>query len=257
MSRIGTDVSSLAAQRFVARADQLVFGSLQRLSTGTRINRGADDPAGLIASENLRASLAQLEAESRAIERTDAVANVAEGALGEVSELLNGANAAAVAQANTAGLSQAERDAYQLEIDSARQAAARIVSSTRFNGQPLLDGSLTLSVGSSGAPGDSLQVADLNLESVGAGQPAISDALARVATLRGQIGSFQKDALAPQLRSNQAEFENTSAANSIIRDTDFAAEAAQLARARVLGASSRSVLALTNARSRDVLNVLA
>src|SRR5688572_8933966 len=89
------------------QGDLAVASSMEKLATGLRINRGADDPAGLIASEDLRAALKMLDAETRAMERTDMVANVADGALGEMSELLSNANAAEVATANSGGLSDA------------------------------------------------------------------------------------------------------------------------------------------------------
>jgi flagellin len=104
---INTNPSSLIAQRNYAAANGLVSSSLQKMATGSRINRGADDPAGLISSEQLSAALASLDAESSGMDRADAVANVADGALSEVSGLLSDANAAAVANANTGGMSQA------------------------------------------------------------------------------------------------------------------------------------------------------
>ena len=81
MARINTNVASLTAQRGLANSQKTLNDTLQRLSSGLRINRGADDPAGLIASENLSAAIASLDAQSRGMDRADAVANVADGAL--------------------------------------------------------------------------------------------------------------------------------------------------------------------------------
>src|SRR5262245_11641775 len=118
---------AMVALRHFAQASWAVASSMEKLATGSRINRGADDPAGLISSEDLRGALASLDAESRGMERADAVAQVADGALAEVSDLLSDAHAAEVAMANTGGMSRAERDARQMEIDWARQSADRIV----------------------------------------------------------------------------------------------------------------------------------
>src|SRR5262249_9099460 len=135
---INSNLQSMVAQRNYAAASGVVNSSLLRMATGSRINRGADDPAGMITSDQLSAALATLSAESSGAERTDAIANVADGALSEVSGLLSEANAAAVANANTGGMSQAERDANQMEIDSALQSVDRIAGTTTFDGQRVL-----------------------------------------------------------------------------------------------------------------------
>ena len=246
---IFTTTPSPIALANLAKAGKAFDSSLVKLATGSRINRAADDPAGLITSENLRAALAAIESESRAHERTDAVANVADGALAEVSGLLNDANAAAVAGANSAGLSQAERDGYQLEIDSARQSIERIVSTTEFIGQRLFDGGVTLSSGDASVAIPSIAAPD-------ATQDSIAAAIAHVSTARAQIGAFQKYSLGAQSRAADAARENIAAANSVIRDTDFAAESAALARAHVLKASGLMASSVASGSPRIVLGLL-
>jgi flagellin len=243
MSAVTFTFAAQVATRYFAEAGAAMNASLEKLATGSRINRGSDDAAGLISSEQLSAALAMLEAESRGAERADAAASVADGALAEVSDLLSDAAAAEVAMANTGGMSRAEREAYQMEIDSARRSVERIASTTTFNGQKVLDGSMTL-----GSGGQSVSV------------PSTGDlraAASEVATMRGRIGAFQKNDLAPRMRSMAVEFENTAAAYSAIRDTDYAAETANLARARILRASTAGVLALANSEPRGALNLLA
>lgn len=269
----------MIAQRNYGMAGLAMSGSMERMATGSRINRGADDPAGLISSESLKAALASLDAQSSGMERADAVANVADGAMSEISGLLSDANAATVAMANTAGMSQSERDAYQMEVDSSMQAIDRIASTTTFNGQKVLDGSMTLSAG-----GSSVDIASASTGSIGqvtfngqnyklsdivsgggldaskgnaeGAQAAISAAMSQIATMRGQVGSFQKDVIAPAMRSNQIEMENTAAANSMIRDTDYAAESAQLARGRAMQGSALRVLMLANSSPAAALSML-
>ncbi len=140
MSRINTNVSSLLAQRVLGQNNFQLATSLQRLATGVRINRGKDDPAGLIASENLRSELTATNAAINNAERADQVVNIAEGGLQEISGLLTELQGLITTTANTAGLSKAEKEANQLQIDSILQTIDRVSSSTNFQGTKLLNG---------------------------------------------------------------------------------------------------------------------
>ena len=141
MSRINTNVQSLLAQRVLGLNNINLSQSLERLSTGTRINRGKDDPAGLIASENLRAEATALTAAISNAERADQVVNIAEGGLQEVSNLLNELQGLLTTTANQAGLSEQEKAANQQQVDSILQTIDRIASATSFQGTKLLNGS--------------------------------------------------------------------------------------------------------------------
>ena len=279
MAGIGLTAVSLTAQRTYTANAKSLAGILEKLATGQRINYGKDDPAGLITSENFRAVLAALDAETRALQRVDSVANVAESALSEISGLLVEASGLAVASANTAGVSDAERAAYQMELDSIVYSINRIANSTSFNGDRLLDGTATLSAGGGSitisnaaasalgeidingtthtlidvASGGSLNIANGDLE--GALQ-TIRAAMDQVATQRGAIGAFQKNTIASQISTNQIAFENVAAANSIIRDTDYAKETAALSRAQVLNQSSIGVMSMINFIRQQVMNAL-
>jgi flagellin len=140
MSRINTNPSSLIAQRNLGQNNRTVNTTLERLSTGLRINRGKDDPAGLIASENLRAEKAALTSAIGNAERTDQLVNIAEGGLQELSSLLTDLKSLVTATANSAGLSQEEKQANQLQIDSILQTVDRLADSTNFQGVKLLNG---------------------------------------------------------------------------------------------------------------------
>ena len=279
MAGIGLTAVSLTAQRTYTANAKSLAGILVKLATGQRINYGKDDPAGLITSENLRAILAALDAETRALQRVDSVANVAEGALSEISGLLVEATGLAVASANTAGFSDAERAANQMELDSIVFAINRIANSTSFNGDRLLDGTATLNAGDGSitissaaasalgeididgtthtlidvASGGSLNIANGDLE--GALQ-TIRAAMDQVATQRGAIGAFQKNTIASQISTNQVAFENVAAANSMIRDTDYAKETAALSRAQVLNQSSIGVMSMINFLRQQAMNTL-
>ncbi|MEM7756236.1 MAG: flagellin [Planctomycetota bacterium] len=248
----------LKAENAFGRANTLVAASLERQATGMRINRGADDPAGLISSEQLNAQLAALEAETRASERADAIAATADAALSTVSGQLSEARALAVANANTGGMSEAEIEANQMQAQSIVQSVERQLSSASFNDVKLFDGGVRLSTRGETFDIAVTSAATLGLSDVNTSNPdelasVLSSAAERVNTLRGEIGSFQKNTLGAIQRNTRVEIENVSAANSIIRDTDFAAESAAFARASILGASSGTALRLTNDNTASML----
>jgi len=142
MSRINTNVSSLIAQNVLGRNNASLGTALERLSTGLRVNRGKDDPAGLIASQALRSEQAGLNAAISNAERADQVVNIAEGGLNEVSGLLTELQGLLTQSANEAGLSLEEKEANQLQIDSILQTIDRVSGATDFQGAKLLNGTL-------------------------------------------------------------------------------------------------------------------
>jgi len=142
MSRINTNVPSLIAQHNLGSAQADLNTSLQRLSTGLAINRGADDPAGLIVSERLRSEIAGITQAIGNAERAVNVIATTEASLDEVSTLLREMKALAVEAANTGAFSEDEIAANQLQIDSAVESITRISNTTSFAGLKLLNGSL-------------------------------------------------------------------------------------------------------------------
>ena len=134
MSRINTNVQSLIAQRVLGQNNKGLGTSLERLSTGLRINRGKDDPAGLIASESLRSEIKSINMAIGNSERADQVVNIAEGGLQEVSGLLTELQGLLTGTASKAGLSNSEKKANQLQIDSILQTIDRIAGATSFQG---------------------------------------------------------------------------------------------------------------------------
>ncbi len=130
----------MIAQRSLGNQNKGLQTSLVRLSTGLRVNRGADDPAGLIASENLRAEKSAINSAVSNAQRADQVVNVAEGGLQEVSNMLVELQGLVGASANEAGVSAEEKDANQLQIDSILQTIDRVANSTSFQGSKLLNG---------------------------------------------------------------------------------------------------------------------
>jgi flagellin len=142
MSIINTNVSSLIAQRALAQNNQALNTSLERLSTGLKINSGADDPSGLIASENLQAEQVGLTTAINNANQANNVIGTAEGGLSEVSSLLTQLQGLVSQSANTGGLSTAEVAANQLQVDSILGTINRISQNTTFQGTQLLNGGL-------------------------------------------------------------------------------------------------------------------
>ena len=142
MTRINTNVPSLVAQNRLQVSNGDLQTALTRLSTGLRINTGADDPAGLIASEALRSEITSLGKAISNTRRASQIISTADSALGQVSNLLNDIRGLVVEAANSGALSDEEIAANQLQIDSSLEAINRIAQSTTFQGRKLLDGSL-------------------------------------------------------------------------------------------------------------------
>ncbi|MFG0306002.1 MAG: flagellin [Phycisphaerales bacterium JB040] len=142
MARINTNVSSVIARNNLNRTSNDLDLRLERLSTGLRINRGKDDPAGVIISERIATDLSGINAAISNTERASSVISTTEASLNEISALLNDIKGLLVESANTGANSKDERNANQLQIDSAIESITRIANSATFGGLPLLDGSL-------------------------------------------------------------------------------------------------------------------
>lgn len=142
MSRINTNVSSLIAQTALGRSNSQLQVALNRLSTGLRINSGKDDPAGLIASENLRRDITAADKAISNSERASQFIATADSALSQISNLLNDIRGLVTEAANTGVLSDEQVAANQLQVDSSLEAIDRISQVTTFQGRKLLDGSL-------------------------------------------------------------------------------------------------------------------
>ncbi len=280
MNSIRTNPANLTAQRIHGQNTKAVNKSVERIATSIKINRGGDDPAGLINSENLRSVLVQLEAETRVAQRIDSVSTVAEGALNEASDALVEAQALAVANANTAGMSDAEREANQMQIDSALASVDRISRTTNFNGEAILDGTAQFTVDGETLNIDSVAPTAIDqidvgggemhrLSDVGSGQSlntvtgdvskasqVINAAISRVSTMRGEIGAFQRNTIQSSIRSKQVAIENVAAANSQIRDTDYAKETSNLTRENIKKLASVEAMRMTNSSSASVLKLV-
>jgi flagellin-like hook-associated protein FlgL len=266
MTRINTNVSSLTAQQSLARSNAQLQTSLTRLSTGLRINSGKDDPAGLIASQFLNSSIAEVTSQISGAQRENAMMATADSALGQVSSLLDDIRGLVEQSANTGAMSEAEIAANQLSIDSSLEAINRISSTSSFAGRKLLDGGgafAQINVNDLGtATGSSLaSLATDGANALGSGNltkatDVVAEVTRQVSELRGRLGAQQAVTLETATASLSAMKESLASAQSAIMDTDFASECAGQTRSQILVQSGMSVLALANQAPQRVLSLL-
>ncbi|MFG0262196.1 MAG: flagellin [Novipirellula sp. JB048] len=184
MTRINTNVSSLVAQNRLQASNTDLQTALTRLSTGLRINSGADDPAGLIASEALRSEISSLNKAISNTRRASQIISTADSALGEVSNLLNDIRGLVVEAANSGALSDEEIAANQLQIDSSLEAINRVAQTTTFQGRNLLDGSLDFVSTANSVP----SVVDINIDQANMGATGKIDVDVRITAAATQAG---------------------------------------------------------------------
>jgi flagellin len=182
MSRINNNVPSLIAQRVLATQNDRLSRSLQRLSTGLRINAGKDDPSGLIASEIMRSEMRAIQAAQGNVARAVNVAAVAEGGLTEITSMLDDIESLVDQTSNDAAMTDEERQANQLEIDRLLESINRIANTTQLQGRKLLNGDLAYTM--SGVRVSQLADVRINSARVPAGSyRAVNVTIARVASL--------------------------------------------------------------------------
>jgi flagellin len=251
MSDLLGGISGLVAQR-AARMQRLALNQAQhRLATGQRLNRAADNPAAMVASISMDATLAALEAETAANQRAMHQADTADAALGQISDQLIEAKKLALANANSAGPSDAEKQANQLEIDSILSGVDRMARTTSFNGTKLLDGTATL-----WASGAKFKIAAVTTTEIDPTDPeSLDEAITQVATQRAQIGAFSKHTLQSRLNQISTEKSTLLSAVSFLRDAEMAMEATARIRAELLESASLRVLKQSGRRTSRMLDL--
>ena len=273
--RINTNVASLNAQRNLMGTKLGLDKSLERLSSGYRINRAGDDAAGLAISENLRAQVRGLKQASRNASDGISLVQVAEGSLNEISSIMIRLRELAV-QAASDTIGPVERQFLNVEYDQLVSEVDRIADGTEFNGTQLLSGTgsiLDFQVGTRNDPNiDRLSFdsskADANSAALGVNLTSVADkasaqnalsaidsAIVSVSAMRADFGAIQ-NRLQSTISNLAVSMENMSAANSRIRDVDVAEETAELTRNNILLNAGTSVLAQANATSQTALSLL-
>jgi flagellin len=244
--------------------------STEKLSSGYKINRAGDDAAGLAISEKMRSQIKGLDKASTNAEDGISAVQTAEGALNEVHSILQRMNELATQAANDTNTS-ADRTQIQHEVDQLTSEIDRISSTTQFNTMNLLDGSFTgknLQVGAlsgqsielkiSSMSANGLAVSSLKVSSfakAGESMKKIQDAIDTVSTQRAELGAVQ-NRLEHTIANLDTTSENTSAAESRIRDTDMAKEMVNYSKNNILAQAGQSMLAQANQSTQGVLSIL-
>ena len=248
--------------------------STEKLASGFRVNRAADDAAGLAISEKMRSQVRGLDRASTNAQDGISVVQTAEGALNEVHSILQRMNELATQAANDTNTSM-DRSQIQLEINQLGSEIDRISSTTQFNTMDLLDGSFTkknlqvgslcgqkieLNISSMKASGIGLGPAGASLEmksfsAAGKSMSLIQAAIDKVSTQRARLGAVQ-NRLEHTIANLDTSSENTSAAESRIRDTDMAKEMVTYSKNNILAQAGQSMLAQANQSTQGVMSLL-
>ncbi len=270
--RVNTNVASLNAQRNLINTTNGLNRSLERLSSGLRIARASDDAAGLAISEQFRAEIRSLQQAQRNAGDGVSLLQIAEGALNETSGNLVRLRELAIQSANGT-LGTAERAVLNQEFQDLVAEIGRIAEVTEFNGTQVLNSAattVTFQVGVNATANDTITVSGVDATATGlaintlavdtdvnaqAALTGLDAAISTVTSLRGSFGTAQ-NRLESTIRSLAVSVENTSAAESRIRDVDVASETAILTRNQVLQQAGIAVLAQANVSSQSALSLL-
>jgi len=278
---INTNIASVTAQRHLTESRADMEQSMERLSSGKRINSAMDDAAGLTIAHSLDAKVSSLNMAARNANDGISLINLAEGALDEVTTMLIRMRELAVQSINGTYAS-ADRTNLNSEFDALATEITRISDNTFFNGISVIGASanVTFQVGHSSTDTIALVTKDMAAEAIGSGTPAFNVGSLSIASVGGTSSAFAAGSLAVLdqaiadvdnyratlgATANRLEHsannlytrvENQMAAKSRIEDADYAVEAANLARAQVLQQAGTAMLAQANASTQNVLSLL-
>jgi len=281
--RIFNNIASINSQRILGANNDRLAKSVERISSGIRINRAADDAAGLAISEGLRSDIRATRQAVRNANDGISVINITEGALNEQASILIRLRELA-SQASTGTVGSTERQTIQLEFDALRLEIDRISATTEFNGQKLVDGSLASSVSSgnqifiqvgidssadsrinlntsinlTAVTSSSLSIDTLSVTSSEGALSALDSINTSIATVtqgRGKVGAVQ-NRLARTISNLSITVENLVAAESQMRDADIAHEVALLTRNQILVQASTAMVGQANLIPQSVLQLL-
>jgi len=270
---IQTNVASLSAQKNLTDAQRTLGTSFNRLSSGLRINTAKDDAAGLAISESMRMQIRSYGVTERNANDGISMAQTAEGALGEVSNVLGRMRELAI-QGASGAIGSSDRSYLQTEFSSLQAEVSRILTSTKFNGTQLLKTassgvSLQVGIDNTGADRITVTFGGVNLSSMVAASTKVSgsagnsqnalgvidSALTKVSTARARFGAAMNRFEITTSNIQTARL-NLTAAASRIRDVDVAEETATLSRSQVLATAGVSVLAQANSSPQLALGLL-
>ncbi len=264
------NLTAMNTNRQLGISTNTLASSTEKLSSGYRINRAADDAAGLAISEKMRSQIRGLNQASTNAQDGVSLVQIAEGALNETHDILQRMNELSTQAANDTNTST-DRAAIQLEMDALVSEINRIQSTTQFNTMNLLDGSFSgknLQVGSLSGQKIDIAISNMNASSLGVSSLSVSSfsaagtsmsatqtAINTVSTQRAALGALQ-NRLEHTIKNLDTTAENTSAAESRIRDTDMAEEMVTYSNTSILAQAGQSMLAQANQANQGVLTLL-
>ena len=264
------NLSAMNTNRQMGMVTSSLQKSTEKLSSGYKINRAADDAAGLSISEKMRAQIRGLDKASDNAQDGISLIQVAEGALNETHSILQRMNELATQAANDTN-TDTDRGAIGAEMTQLKDEIDRIQSTTQFNTQNLLDGNFTgknLQIGSLSGQTIAISISQMDAASLGVdgldvtsnsaagtAMSKIQAAIDTVSTQRSDLGALQ-NRLEHTINNLDTTSENTSAAESRIRDTDMADEMVQYSKNNILAQAGQSMLAQANQQTQGVLSLL-
>ena len=273
--RINTNISSISAQRSLAVNGREAESNLSKLSSGSRITKAADDAAGLALSEKMKANIRSLKQADRNANDGISMVQTAEGGLNETSSILTRMRELAI-QTSSDTVGDVERSMSNMEYQNLKLELERISQVTEFNGKKLLNGEGEKYDFQIGANNDdfqdrisfdakqvnsglsSLNISEVDVSTKEGSQESIASldsAIEKVSGSRAFLGGIQ-NRLVSTSNNLQVNVENLSAANSRIRDVDYAEATATKAKNDILGAASTSVLAQANMNGQSALKLI-
>lgn len=269
---INTNIASLSAQRSFLNSSQGLETAYERLASGKRINSARDDAAGLGVAVNLESRVSGLNQAVRNTNDGISMVQIAEGAMAEVTSILQRMRDLAVQAANSS-VGSTERGFLNNEKDELLTALTNSLKQAQFNGISLVTGSavqltfqvgadqtdqLAFTIGALSASSLTVDSTNADIDTITKASTAIDNidnALTAVATARASLGAIQSQ-LESTVRNLSNVAENTAAAAGRIMDTDYAAETANLTKAQILQQAATSVLAQANAQPQNILSLL-
>jgi flagellin len=259
--RVNTNIEAFDAHRNLASTQMQLSKSMQKLSSGLRINSAADDAAGLAISEKMRSQINGTDQAQRNAMDGISLVQTAEGAYNEMHSILQRVRELAV-QAQNGTLSTADTGAIDQEVGQLTAELTRIAGNTQFNGLAVLNGSFTLQVGADSGAGNQIgfSLASISFASIGSAASAgalsaIDVAITSVSSARSTLGAVQ-NRLEHAVSNLGVYQENISAAESRIRDVDIAAETVNFTKLQILSQSGTAMLAQANSAPNNVLSLL-
>jgi flagellin len=273
--RINTNVSSLSAQRSLSASNRASESTLSKLSSGSRITKAADDAAGLAISEKLKARISSTEQANRNANDGISMVQTAEGGLDEISSMLTRLRELSVQSASDT-VGDTERGFTDMEYQNLKQEIERISQVTEFNGTKLLSGEggkldfqigvnnnefqdrISYDTSEQNAGISGLGIDDIDVASKGGAQGSlmsIDSAIENVSGQRAKLGATQNRLISTS-NNLQVTKENLSAANSRIRDVDYASASAENAKNGILNQAGTAVLAQANQNGQNALRLI-